>query len=81
MIRCPACHADIPDSALVSEAGRLMRAARKPDSNKGGAPRSRKRRCPCGDMTLRRAIARGHKCPTSPDESDLASDAPAPGTR
>lgn len=28
----------------------------------GGRPRSRKKRCPCGEMTAKRARARGHKC-------------------
>jgi hypothetical protein len=28
----------------------------------GGRPRSDQPRCPCGAMTLRRAIARGHRC-------------------
>ncbi len=28
----------------------------------GGRPRSRKLRCPCGEMTAKRAAARKHKC-------------------
>lgn len=29
----------------------------------GGRPRSRKKRCKCGEMTANRAMSRGHKCP------------------
>jgi hypothetical protein len=28
----------------------------------GGRPRSKAARCPCGEMTLKRAQARGHRC-------------------
>ena len=28
----------------------------------GGRPRSKQKRCACGAMTLKRAIARGHHC-------------------
>lgn len=28
----------------------------------GGRPRSKTKRCPCGEMTLKRAKARGHRC-------------------
>jgi hypothetical protein len=28
----------------------------------GGRPRSGAPRCPCGAMTVRRALARGHRC-------------------
>ena len=31
----------------------------------GGRPRSRKKRCPCGQMTAQRAKARRHKCTAS----------------
>jgi len=29
---------------------------------KSGGPRKEGPRCPCGAMTLKRALARGHKC-------------------
>lgn len=38
----------------------------KPDARDpgkaGGRPRSTAPRCPCGEMTQKRALARGHKC-------------------
>jgi len=47
-------------SKLVSDAARAMNAARK--TRAGGRPRSNAKRCPCGEMTAKRAKARAHKC-------------------
>jgi hypothetical protein len=46
------------DPAAVGRLGGL--AAR----GKSGRPRSRAKRCPCGEMTAKRAKARGHRCST-----------------
>jgi len=44
----------------TSKVPALLVSARKFSS--GGRPRSRGKRCPCGEMTLKRALAGGHKC-------------------
>lgn len=44
----------------ASEMGRYLQSLRK--VRRGGAPRSKQRRCPCGKMTLKRAKARAHHC-------------------
>jgi hypothetical protein len=44
----------------TTDEAKAMAAARK--TKAGGRPRSKKKRCPCGAMTARRAAARGHKC-------------------
>ena len=46
--------------AMAAEAARLLSAMRK--THGGGRPRTEGPRCPCGEMTLRRAEARKHKC-------------------
>ena len=45
---------------LTTEQARDMAALRK--HCRGGRPRSRKKRCPCGLMTARRARANRHRC-------------------
>jgi hypothetical protein len=47
--------------ALLSEAGRLMSQARRTFGAGTGRPRMADR-CPCGEMTRKRALARAHKC-------------------
>jgi|GEM_PF-5484327 len=57
------------DPAAVSLGSRrtLKKAVTSAANGKlGGRPRSRKKRCPCGEMTANRAKARGHKCALSP---------------
>jgi hypothetical protein len=44
---------------LTAEKAREMASLRKTIGKSTGAPRSKKRRCPCGVMTLKRAQARG----------------------
>jgi hypothetical protein len=44
---------------LPSQAARALQALRK--NRAGGRPRSTKKRCPCGVMTLKRAQARGRE--------------------
>lgn len=39
-------------------------AAARENGQLGGRPRSKAPRCQCGAMTLKRAKARGHRCPT-----------------
>lgn len=53
-----------PSKQARSEAGRLLNSLRKTRSggHNGGRPRSGAPRCACGEMTLKRALARGHKC-------------------
>ena len=48
--------------SLTSQAARAMNRARKNPA--GGRPRSRKQRCPCDVMTLKRARARGKSSAT-----------------
>jgi hypothetical protein len=48
------------NTPTLSDIRRAASLARKTRS--GGRPRSRKKRCPCGEMTARRAKARGHNC-------------------
>ena len=52
---------------LASELGRRRWTSTGDDPRKigklGGRPRSKAERCGCGAMTLKRAKARGHKCP------------------
>lgn len=53
-------------SNAAVELGRKRWTATGDDPHKvgklGGRPRSNKKRCPCGEMTLKRALARRHKC-------------------
>ena len=65
--RCPNCgHALAP--ALISkwhgEATGKLRATHAgwPKGKPRGAMRAGQARCPCGSHTLKRALARGHKC-------------------
>lgn len=59
--------------SLTSQAARAMNRARKNPA--GGRPRSRKQRCPCDVMTLKRARARGKSsehhpaCPFYPERA------------
>jgi len=57
-----------------AEAGRALAELRKTFG--GGRPRKTDvPRCPCGEMTLARAVARGHKCQSS-EEAILSDAAP-----
>jgi len=49
---------------IGSERARELAAMRRTLSGgrNGGAPRSDKPRCACGEMTLKRALRRGHDC-------------------
>jgi hypothetical protein len=50
---------------LTTQQARAMAAARKTIGKSTGRPKgaiSRKKRCPCGEMTARRAKARCHHC-------------------
>lgn len=64
--RCPGCNCGLVDGIMSHNvdcptfAARLLASKRKTLS--GGRPRSRKPRCACGAMTLKRALARCHKC-------------------
>lgn len=65
----PCCGETMSDAELKSLWGRYMESLRKnptygvPGGSAGpGRPKSRKQRCPCGDHTLKRAIARGYDC-------------------
>jgi len=49
-------------STLDSQIARDMNVARKVRAAGPGRPRSRKPRCACGEMTAKRAKARGHRC-------------------
>jgi hypothetical protein len=51
---------------LSTEDARSAAASRK--THGGGRPRSKQPRCACGAMTLRRAIARSHKCERKTNE-------------
>lgn len=53
---CPHC----AHALTRSEIGALYASLRH--ERTGGRPRSRKKRCPCGEMTANRAAARGHVC-------------------
>lgn len=48
--------------ATLSDLARAMALKRDPATQRGGRKRSAAERCPCGEMTLKRAVARGHKC-------------------
>lgn len=52
---------------LASELGRRRWTSTGDDPREvgklGGRPRSKAKRCLCGAMTLKRAKARGHRCP------------------
>jgi hypothetical protein len=50
----------VPRNSQLSDAARTMNARRK--SRAGGRPRTAGPRCPCGEMTAKRAKARYHKC-------------------
>lgn len=50
----------MPRNLTPSEAARALQALRK--QRKGGRPRSDAPRCPCGEMTAKRAAARNHRC-------------------
>jgi len=50
----------LTDDEILAAAARIQAARRK--THGGGRPRKKGRRCPCGEMTLTRASARGHKC-------------------
>lgn len=47
---------------IGTERARELNALRRTFGAGPGRPRSRARRCPCKLMTLRRALARKHKC-------------------
>lgn len=54
-------------AALLGSRGGAARTqakaqAARENGLRGGRPRSTAPRCPCGEMTLQRAKARGHKC-------------------
>lgn len=66
----------IPDEVITAEAKRRTKLrrvlmsqtmsrwskSRTEEQRKGGRPRKNVKRCPCGEMTLKRAEARAHKC-------------------
>jgi hypothetical protein len=52
----------IPEPIFKSEWARRNSTKRKSIGREGGRPRSDEPRCACGEMTLKRAIARAHKC-------------------
>jgi ribosomal protein S27E len=56
LVKCPYCGRTL----TAAQVGALFSSARK--THAGGRPRSKAKRCPCGQMTLKRALARGHKC-------------------
>lgn len=54
-------------AAALGRKGGLSRseaklAACRENAKRAGRPRSKAQRCPCGEMTLKRAKARGHRC-------------------
>jgi hypothetical protein len=51
-----------------TDAARALQALRK--HRRGGRPRSDAPRCPCGEMTAKRAAARRHKCPVTNEERE-----------
>lgn len=55
-LNCPHCAKPLPEFTLRAAAGLLAKRG------KGGRPKSDAPRCPCGEMTLKRAEARKHKC-------------------
>ena len=56
-MNCPHCSRKISDAAVLSAAGGIAASRR----TRSGPLRSGDR-CPCGEMTAKRAAARGHKC-------------------
>lgn len=48
--------------SMSTERARELSAMRRTYGAGPGAPRSNKLRCPCGAMTLKRALTRGHNC-------------------
>jgi hypothetical protein len=67
---CPNCKYELSRSQI----GALYASLRQTHS--GGSPRSRKKRCPCGQMTAIRAAARCHYC-----EAPKAPKLPRKGIR
>jgi hypothetical protein len=62
-ILCPHCQQPLPRTTVLEvlqAEGR--RYSKRKTEHKGGRPLSDGPRCPCGEMTLARAKARGHKC-------------------
>lgn len=55
----------MPDPELSAKR-RAASLARKSFGAGPGKPRSRMKRCACRAMTLKRALARGHKCEIAP---------------
>jgi hypothetical protein len=59
----------VPDELFYAEVARRSQAKRKIKSggrNGGRKPDSTQPRCACGEMTLKRATARAHKCNATP---------------
>jgi hypothetical protein len=57
--------ATIPDEVLKREWARRNSLKRKTYGAGTGRPRSNAPRCPCGEMTAKRAAARKHVCQAS----------------
>lgn len=61
-MKCPHCDHELSAAEIRSLAGQLNASLRRTWTGAGGRPRSTAPRCPCGEMTLKRAQARGHTC-------------------
>ena len=63
-MKCPRCQAPLTHAEATTTAAQRKGSMRQVHSGgKGGRPRGKAERCPCGEMTLKRATARKHKCP------------------
>ena len=58
---CPHCAKPLPAETMRAVASYLGKPNAKYGAL-GGRPRTDAERCACGAMTLKRALARGHKC-------------------
>jgi hypothetical protein len=61
-MKLPSCPRNHPEAEILSAAGAIQSARRKTHAGGPGRPRTKQPRCQCGEMTLKRADCRKHKC-------------------